>query len=523
MKIYVIAICGKGTGNLAVFLKNQGHEVYGSEYSENTFYPPISDLIRESGIPVDFGFDPNKITRDYDLIIIGGAAYIHDPHNPQVAKAKELQIRTISFAKGIGEFISKENHIEVVGNHGKTTTTSLIAWCLKTCKEDVSYFIGEAPLSLESSIYSGKSKWSVAEGDEHPTLGVEPGGKFLYHKAKHIVFTSADWDHKNIYHTEDDYIEAFLELFGILPEDGRIIACLDGINVLKTLSKTSTRNSINLYTIGPFKDFKKDIEIDKLEIKLNKKLNDIEKTYPSLYERLLDLYYISEVDYKWKPDATRFLVGRINIQNRKTDKVGYFETSLIGQIGLENSLAGISTLLSLGFNIDDIKEGISTFKGVKRRLELIYNREYKVINDFAHSPIKIKSSLKSIRTKYPDNKIFVVFHVAQSALKEEKTFTQLKNAFNLADFVIIPKVFADSNDKNKLTGKDYRDLIKKGAIEEDSYLKPSNVFYTPLNIQLKSVLENHLSPNDIIVVMSSGNSNEFIELSKGIQLNRRII
>jgi len=523
MKIYCVAICGKGVGNLAVFLKKQGHDVYGSEYSENTFYPPIANLIKDSEILVDFGFDPEKITKDYDLIIIGGAAFIHDPNNPQIARAKDLGLKVISFARGIGEFISKENHIEVVGNHGKTTTTSLIAWCLRACQEDASYFIGEAPLGFDSSIHSGTSKWSVAEGDEHPTLGVEPGGKFLYHKPKHILFTSSDWDHKNVYRTEDEYLESFLELFRIQPEDGYIIACLDGINVLNTLSKTSNLNPINLYSVGPFKEVNTDFDNKRIERKLNDRLDEVKLVYPGVYGRLSDLYYIAEVDYKWKPDATRFFAKKISIQNRKIDKVGYFETPMIGQIGLENSLAGISALMTFGFNVDGIKEGISTFKGAKRRLELVYNRDYKVINDYAHSPIKIKSSLKSIRTKYPDNKIFVIFHIAQSALKEEKTFTQLKNIFNLADFVIIPKVFADPNSNHQLTGKDYRDLLKQGALKEDSYLKPNNVFYTPLDIQLRSVLENNLSPNDVVVVMSSGDSNELIELSKGIQLRRETL
>lgn len=516
MKIYFIAICGKGVGNLAIFLKRQGHDVKGSEMSENTFYPPIADMIVDSEIPVDFGFDPEKITEDIDLVIIGGGALIHDPNNPQIAKAKKLGLEVISYAAGIGRFITKEENIEVVGNHGKTTTTSLIAWCLKACKEDASYFIGEAPLGFDTSIYSGESKWSVAEGDEHPTLGIEPGGKFLYHNPKHILFTSADWDHKNIYKTEDEYIKTFLDLFKIQPKDGQIVACLDGINIINILTQTSSENKINLYTIGVYKESQNQIDVSVIETNLNDRLNEIKILSPKLYERLDELYYMAEVDYKWKPESTRFLIKKINVQTREEDKVGYFETSLIGQIGLENSLATISTLLTFNFDIEGIKEGISTFQGARRRLQLVHNRDYKVINDYAHSPIKIKSSVKSIRTKYQDNRIFVLFHVSQSGLKEDKTFQQLKSVFNLADFVIIPKVYADPNAETPLTGKDYRDLIRQGAVEGDDYLKANNVFYAPLNVQVQSILENNLRQNDIIVIMSSGDSNELVELSKGL-------
>lgn len=520
MKIYFISICGKASGNLAVLLKKQGHEVLGSEYSEKTFYPPIADMIRENKIPVDFRFDPEKITRDIDLVILGGAALIHDPNNPQITKAKELGLKIITTAKGIGEFISKEEHISVVGNHAKTTTTSMIAWALKECGEDISYFIGEAPLEFSNSIHSGESKWSVAEGDEHPSLGQEPGGKFLYHKPKHIVFTSADWDHKNVYDTEESYFKSYIDLIHILPSDGRIIACLDGKNVCEILTDSKTKNKSTLYTIGSLKTSIGEITNIELEKDVQSLVAKFRKNYVKLSEKVDYVYFIGEVDYKWMPDATRFLVKRINIENSEIEKVGYFETLLIGQIGLENALAAITASITFGFNIDCIKEGISTFKGVRRRLELIYNRDYKVINDFAHSPIKIISSLRSIRTKFYNNKIFVIFHVGQSALKEKRTFNELKKAFNLADYVLIPKVNPDMHAKEQFFGKDYRDLIKDGASDEDSFLRPNNVYYTPLGVQMRSVLENNLELNDVIVIMSSSDNNELIELTKGLQLQK---
>src|SRR5688572_14433520 len=108
MKIYFIGICGTGVGNLAILLKNQGHEVIGSEVSEKYFYPPMSDLLKAHKIPVAMGFNPEEITPDLDIVIMGGAALIHDPNNPQVQKAKDLGLRLISYARGIGEFVSKE-------------------------------------------------------------------------------------------------------------------------------------------------------------------------------------------------------------------------------------------------------------------------------------------------------------------------------------------------------------------------------------------------------------------------------
>lgn len=521
MKIYFISICGKGVGNLAVLLKKMGHDVRGSEFSESTFYPPIADLIKDNEIPVDFGFDPEKITTEYDLIITGGAALIHDPNNPQLQRAKDLNLKLITFAKGIGEFVSKEEQIEVVGNHGKTTTTSIVAWCLKKCGEDASYFIGEAPMGFDESIHSGESKWSVAEGDEHPSLGQEPGGKFLYHKPKHVLFTSADWDHKNIYPTEESYFQVYRELFDIIPQEGQINAALDGVKVLDVLETSKLNDNLILYTIGRFKDIGFNATAEDIEDQLKNRLEKVKKSYPKVYEKLNKVYYLASVDYRWKPDATRFNVRVFDVKANESANLGHFETQLLGQIGIENSLGAISTLHSLGFDYHCLSEGISSFPGLRRRLELIYNKDYKVINDFAHSPIKIESTLKAIRIKYPDNKIFVIFHINQSGLKEKTTFQQLKSSFNLADFVLIPRVLPDPKQTEQFFGKDYRDLIKEGASDAE-YLKPTNVYYTPLGVQLQSVLENNLSPNDVIVIMSSGDASEFISIAKSLRLQNSL-
>ncbi len=519
MKIYFTAICGTGVGNLAILLKNLGHEVRGSEYSEKTYYPPISDLLKKNKIPVTLGFNPDDITPDLDMLIMGGAALIHDPNNPQIQRAKELGIKVLSYAKGIGEFLAKENNIEVVGNHGKTTTTALTAWCLKELGVDVSYFIGGSAIGFEEPIHSGKDSWSVCEGDEHPSLGQEPGGKFLYHKPKHVLFTSADWDHKNIFLTIEDYLDGFRELFGAIPVDGVITACMTGKNVFEVL-KTTKGNAINLYTMSSFRkhDFDKtNISPKSVEAALEKEIEKLKTEFPEVFERVRGIYFVDELDYKWKSDASRFRVRVYDAQNGTYKSLGYFETGLIGQIGIENSLAAIACLSSLGFEGEGLKKGISTFKGVHRKLELVFSKDYKVINDHAHSPIKIESALKAVRTKYFDNKIFVIFHVNQSGLKVKETFEQLKYAFNLANFVLIPRVTPDMHSEDKIFGKDYKELIQDGA-KKSTFLKPTNVYYTPVVTQMKSVLENNIARNDIILIMSSGDASEFLEVAKNLVL-----
>lgn len=520
MNIYIVAICGKGSGNLAVFLKKQGHQVRGSEFSRETFYPPISQILLENDIKVDFGFDPDCITSNIDLVIIGGAAFIHDRNNPQVAKAYELGLKVITVAHAIGEFVSKKNHISVVGNHGKTTTTGLIAKTFREANLDISFFIGEATLDFENSIYSGSSEWSVAEGDEHPTIGFDMRGKFMYHKPKHVVFTSAEWDHRNIFKTEKAYLDVFIDLFKSLPDDGKVIACINASNVLNVLNQAKPNNEIVFYTIGKFNDAFDTVSENEVEEYVKNMLKRYRVRYPSVMTKAQALYYACEVDYKWKTDSTRFLVRCLDLKTLKKENVGYFETKLIGQIGLENSLSSITTALTFGIPVQAIKSSLVSYKGAKRRLEVVYNHGYIVIDDYAHSPIKIKQSLKSVRTKFFDKKIFVIFQVGQSGLKEKRTFYQLKYAFNLANFVIVTKVTPNVDASVKFFGKDYCDLIRAGAASsETSFLSPNNVFYAPLEVQIKSILESNLKQGDIVLIMSSTNNKNIVDLVKGLSYN----
>jgi UDP-N-acetylmuramate--alanine ligase len=244
---------------------------------------------------------------------------------------------------------------------------------------------------------------------------------------------------------------------------------------------------------------------------------DLRENFPRVHKKVNKIYFIEDVDYTWRTNLTRFKVKTFEVSSYEIEDLGHFETPLIGQIGIENSLAVISTLHALGFNKGKIKEGIATFKGVKRKLELVYNGDYRLINDHAHSPIKIESCLKAVRIKYPNSKIFVIFDVHQSGLKERRTFEQLKYVFGLANFVLIPRVTPDANSLDPIYGKDYKELIKEGALS-GAFLKPENVLYTPLIQQLKSVVENNIGKGDVILIMSSGDVRELLDTTRNLKI-----
>lgn len=531
MKIYFISIGGVGSGNLAILLKSLGHDVRGSEISQESFYPPMSDLILKAGIHVDFGFDGDKITKEYDLVIIAGAAsslYSRLGPNDQIKRARELGIETIPYAEGIGRFISRKENIDVIGNHGKTTTTGMIAHVLTEIGEDPSYFCGGQILGLPKSINVGMTEYSVCEGDEYPTIpGYLNKGKYMFHKPKHVLLTSAIWDHKNIFKTEEDYINQIGEVFTILPYDGMLCACLSGENVPKIINKFNESGLI-LYSVYSNGQNESDIESY-----IKKRLKDIDNKQRNLVREI----YIA-FDINFQKEITQFKIIEYKILNseklvlQRGEVYEDVRTMQLGIIGVENSLATFAVLRGI-FSFDQTKiiKALGSFKGVKRKHEFIETKNKKVIliNDHAHSPIKILSSISAVRSRYKKDRLIILFHVSQSALKEFRTFLELQDVFNCANYLVILKVFIENieqdidflnkheNEVKKyplpLTGKSYMNLIRNYLENQlqnelnphNGILVPENVKYIPDEDEVIKYLEEISCENSVILVLSSGN------------------
>ncbi len=459
-KIHFIGIGGSAIAPLAIMLHSQGYEVSGSDY--NIFDPALS-LLNKNKIDWYEGFKPEKI-KDVDLIIIGGSILMKDKKNPEYLEAKKLKKQIESFTYLIDKHIIKKESIVVCGTYGKTTITSLIAWILEVAGEKPSFLIGGLPLNFDYGIRKTQSNYSVVEGDEYAaSFGFNMNPKFLHYSPKHTVITAAQWDHVNMYPTEKDYIYAYKKLSKLVEKNkGRIYFSTNGENNKKVLETYSGQSKTYGIKKGDF----------------------------------------SIEDIKFEKDKSTFLVK----DNKKDENVGVFETPLIGMHNVENCLVSIALSYDLGIDTEKIKYALKTYKGVKRRLEIIgeNSKGTIIIDDFAHSPIKAQSTLEALRTRYKNNKIITVYSPRVSERESKDTLKWYEETFKETDHIIIPKITV-----KKSTQKEYRihgiDIID--AINKDEKSK----HYLPKEEQILDFLKKESSNNTIIIFMSAGGWGDLME------------
>ncbi len=457
-KIHFIGIGGSAIAPLAIMLKQQGYRITGSD--NNVFEPALS-LLNKNGIQWYQGFKPEMI-KDVDLVIIGGSMLMKDSGNPEYVEAKKLKKKMESFTYLVREHIVKKNSIVVCGTYGKTTITSLIAWILETAGMNPSFLIGGIPLNFDTGIRKTDTEYSVVEGDEYAaSFGFDMAPKFLYYKPKYTIITSAQWDHVNLYKTEESYIGAYKKLVSAVKKNkGTLFLSRKGHNIEKVTEGYEGR-----------------------------------KIY---YGEKNAGFHIKKVSFE--KDKTIFNVEKEN------ETIGEFQTQLMGEHNVENCLAAISLTYELGIKTCYIAEALETYKGVKRRLEILgqNSKGATVIDDFAHSPIKAEATLEALRTRYKKNKVIVIYTPRASERDSKKTLKWYKESFKNADHIIIPKIMV-----KKSSGKDDR---IHGIDIVDAINKPEkSKHYFPKEEQILKFLDKHSSKNTIIIFMSAGGWGELME------------
>ncbi|MFQ5630479.1 MAG: Mur ligase domain-containing protein, partial [bacterium] len=233
-KIYLIGICGTGMAALAAMLKSSGFQVCGSD--ENA-YPPMSTFLSEQGIPVQAGFrTSNIISANPDLVVIGNAL---SRGNPEIEYVLNEKIDFISMPAALSRFFLKNKYSCVLsGTHGKTTTTSLLAWILEVAQTQPGFFVGGIPDNFGQGFKLGNGKYFVSEGDEYDSAFFDKGPKFLHYKPDLLVINNVEYDHADIYKNVEEIKTSFRRLINIVPGNGHIIANADDPVVCELIEKS---------------------------------------------------------------------------------------------------------------------------------------------------------------------------------------------------------------------------------------------------------------------------------------------
>src|SRR5690349_1744701 len=397
--IHLIGICGTAMASLAGMLKQKGFQVTGSDAAA---YPPMSDFLSDLGIPVSQPFAAKNLEPWPDLVVIGNAI---SRGNVELEYVLDQRIPFCSLPQLLhDEFLKGKEVLVVAGTHGKTTTTSMLAWIFHSAGFEPSFLIGGIAETFGSSFRLGTGKYFILEGDEYDTAFFDKGPKFLHYFPDAIILTSVEFDHADIYKDLDAVETAFKRLVNLIPRRGRIVAW-DGSLVDAPQSSS-------------------------LERCLAKSFCPVER-------------YGSGPRANWKIINLRLDPGRTSwTVLHNNEPWADLEFSLAGEYNVWNATAAAALATTCGIGKDAIAAALKTFKSVKRRLEVKAQvNGITIIDDFAHHPTAIAGTLKALRSRYPDSRLWAILEPRSNTLRRRVLQSDLARSLALADEIVVAGVF----------------------------------------------------------------------------------
>jgi len=399
--IHLIGICGTAMASLAGMLQKKGHRVTGSDMAA---YPPMSDFLRELGIAVAEPFSERNLEPAPDLVIVGNAL---SRGNPEVEYVLDKRIPFASMARVThDEFIAGHESLVVAGTHGKTTTTSMLAWIYEVASRrqpDLapSFLIGGIAENFGSSFQLGSGRPFIIEGDEYDTAFFDKGPKFMHYFPDALILTHVEFDHADIYRDLDAVKTAFKRLVNLVPRRGRLIAFDGSINVTESVAKAFC--TVERYGFAA-----------------------------DSYWRLIDL--------SQKEGHTSWRVLR------DCADWGEFSLPMAGEHNALNATAAAVLAFGQGVELESIQEALRTFASVKRRLEVKAVIDgVTIIDDFAHHPTAIRETLRALRSAYAGARLWAILEPRSNTLRRNVFEQELVDALLLADEVVLAGVFKQEN------------------------------------------------------------------------------
>jgi UDP-N-acetylmuramate: L-alanyl-gamma-D-glutamyl-meso-diaminopimelate ligase len=395
--IHLSGICGTAMASLAGLLQLQGHRITGSDKAA---YPPMSDLLRSLGIPILETFSEVNLSPTPDLVVIGNAL---SRGNPEVECVLDKRIPFTSMAALVHEeFLAGRESLVVAGTHGKTTTTSMLAWIYqvaakKDAEREPSFLIGGVAENFSSSFQLRPTRTFIIEGDEYDTAFFDKGPKFLHYFPDALILTHVEFDHADIYADLDAVKTAFKRLVNLVPRRGLIVAYDGSSNVTECLQPALCR--VERYGRSDGADW-----------------------------RLSNLRHEDHL-MRWE-----VWHGRV--------PWAQFEMSLAGEHNALNATAAAALAFGLGIDLTSIQAALASFKSVKRRLEVraVVNG-VTIIDDFAHHPTAIRETLRALRSVYPEARLWAVLEPRSNTLRRKVLENDLVDSLRLADCVVLSAVY----------------------------------------------------------------------------------
>jgi UDP-N-acetylmuramate: L-alanyl-gamma-D-glutamyl-meso-diaminopimelate ligase len=451
--IHLSGICGTAMASLAGLLQLQGHRITGSDKAA---YPPMSDLLAGLGIPVLEPYAEANLDPAPELVVIGNAL---SRGNPEIERVLDERIPFTSMAALLREeFLAGRESLVVAGTHGKTTTTSMLAWIYQVAsREDAalepSFLIGGVAENFGTSFQLRPTRTFIVEGDEYDTAFFDKGPKFLHYFPDALILTSVEFDHADIYVDLEAVKTAFKRLVNLVPRRGLIVAYDGSANVTECVARGLCR--VERYGFSKTSDWR----IRNLR-----------------HENGLTLWEVWRDGELWSE----------------------LEMKLAGEHNALNATAAAALAAGQGIGKQAIQLALASFKSVKRRLEVRAEiNGITVIDDFAHHPTAIRETLRALRAAYPQARLWAVLEPRSNTLRRKVLEADLIASLRIADRVALAGVYQQQRipEDERLNPQDVVGALNDAGTQAELY---------PDAEAIVDGIAPQLESGDVVAILSNG-------------------
>jgi len=451
--IHLSGICGTAMASLAGLLQLEGHRITGSDKAA---YPPMSDLLHSLGIPILEPYAEANLEPAPDLVVIGNAL---SRGNPEVEAVLDRRIPFTSMAALLHEeFLPGRESLVIAGTHGKTTTTSMLAWIYQVASQtdperEPSFLIGGVAENFSTSFQLRPTRTFILEGDEYDTAFFDKGPKFLHYFPDALILTHVEFDHADIYADLAAVKTAFKRLVNLVPRRGLIVAYDGSPNVTDCLKPALCR--VERYGFTDATDW-----------------------------QLRNLRHEDGLT-RWEVWHAGALWAELEMQ-------------LAGEHNALNATAAAALASGLGIGNESIQAAMASFKSVKRRLEVraVVNN-ITIIDDFAHHPTAIRETLRALRSVYPQSRLWAVLEPRSNTLRRKVLEGDLVESLRLADRVVLSGVYQQQRipDGERLHPEDVIEALRAQGADAELHAGGDAIV---------DAIAPQLAPGDVVAILSNG-------------------
>lgn len=436
MKLHILGICGTFMSGVAILAKQAGHTVVGSDMN---VYPPMSLQLESQGIELIQGFDENSIADDVDLVIVGNVIRRGNPAMEYVLdKGIPYESGPEWLAKNV---LAKRWVLAVSGTHGKTTTTSLLAWILEHAGLEPGFLVGGVPENFGVSARLGNSPFFVIEADEYDSAFFDKRSKFIHYHPKTLILNNLEFDHADIFANLEDIKKQFQYLLRTVPGNGLVLHHASDENLSDVLSRGCWTKAVGFGCVNS----------------------------------------------SWRAELVREDGGVFRLFHENKE-VGTAEWSLLGAHNVNNALAAIAAAHHAGVKPADALNALASFKNVKRRLEVRGKvNNIVVYDDFAHHPTAIATTLSGLRAKIGKERLIAIVEFGSYTMRTGVHKERIEESLRAADMVVC-----------KTTDNDWglQEILKK--------FKQPTASYPDVDLLIQNLVPSLQSGDHVVIMSNSG-------------------